>query len=281
MTLSAQAPTCCQRSPRPDRLTHDDARLSRHPLRPARARPQPAVRDRRHSVAGARDRREYRHFHADRSDSAAQAAGRRARAAGDAVPARGAQRQQHGRADAFLSHLSGVPAAGRTALRSAVPAARPSLGQRWTTRPSGSMSKWSPATISRCWASTRQPVACSTRRRTIRSIRAIPVVVLSYDYWDSRFARDPAVVGKKILVNNYPMTIVGVSAAGFRRPRSRTIAADPRAGPDEAGDGAGVGVGAHGRSAHALGAGVRAVEARLDGEIGGSADADAVHQVRA
>jgi predicted permease len=42
-----------------------------------------------------------------------------------------------------------------------------------------------------------------------------PVVVLSYDYWVSRFARDPGVVGKKILVNNSPMTIVGVSAAGF------------------------------------------------------------------
>jgi predicted permease len=42
-----------------------------------------------------------------------------------------------------------------------------------------------------------------------------PVVVLGYDYWVRRFARDPSVVGRKILVNNYPMTIVGVSAAGF------------------------------------------------------------------
>ena len=42
-----------------------------------------------------------------------------------------------------------------------------------------------------------------------------PVVVLSYPYWTTRFVRDPGVVGKKILVNNYPMTIVGVSAAGF------------------------------------------------------------------
>ena len=42
-----------------------------------------------------------------------------------------------------------------------------------------------------------------------------PVVVLAYDYWASRFARDPSIVNKKILVNNYPMTIVGVSAAGF------------------------------------------------------------------
>jgi predicted permease len=42
-----------------------------------------------------------------------------------------------------------------------------------------------------------------------------PVVVISYDYWTRRFARDPGAIGKKILVNNYPMTIVGVSAAGF------------------------------------------------------------------
>jgi predicted permease len=42
-----------------------------------------------------------------------------------------------------------------------------------------------------------------------------PVVVLSYDYWVSRFARDPNIVGKKILVNSAPMTIVGVSAQGF------------------------------------------------------------------
>jgi predicted permease len=42
-----------------------------------------------------------------------------------------------------------------------------------------------------------------------------PVVVLSYDYWVSRFARDPGVIGRKILVNDSPMTIIGVSAAGF------------------------------------------------------------------
>ncbi|MEZ5294433.1 MAG: ABC transporter permease [Vicinamibacterales bacterium] len=42
-----------------------------------------------------------------------------------------------------------------------------------------------------------------------------PVAVISYDYWVRRFNRDPSVVGRKVLVNNYPMTIVGVSAAGF------------------------------------------------------------------
>jgi predicted permease len=42
-----------------------------------------------------------------------------------------------------------------------------------------------------------------------------PVVVLSYDYWTTRFGRDPGVLGRKILVNDYPMEIVGVSAQGF------------------------------------------------------------------
>jgi predicted permease len=42
-----------------------------------------------------------------------------------------------------------------------------------------------------------------------------PVAVIGYDYWNRRFNRDPGVIGKKILVNSYPMTIIGVSAAGF------------------------------------------------------------------
>ncbi len=45
--------------------------------------------------------------------------------------------------------------------------------------------------------------------------RGHPVVVLAYDYWVRRFDRDPHVIGKKILVSDYPMTIVGVSAEGF------------------------------------------------------------------
>jgi predicted permease len=42
-----------------------------------------------------------------------------------------------------------------------------------------------------------------------------PVAVLSYGYWKSRFAGDRSVVGKKIDVDGYPMTIVGVSEQGF------------------------------------------------------------------
>jgi predicted permease len=42
-----------------------------------------------------------------------------------------------------------------------------------------------------------------------------PVVVLSYRYWLTRFAGNPGVIGKKLSVNGYPMTVVGVSQAGF------------------------------------------------------------------
>ena len=42
-----------------------------------------------------------------------------------------------------------------------------------------------------------------------------PLAVLSYGFWQSRFGRDPGVIGKKLLVDGYPITIVGVSQAGF------------------------------------------------------------------
>src|SRR5271168_5184678 len=42
-----------------------------------------------------------------------------------------------------------------------------------------------------------------------------PLVVLSYRYWIARFAGDPAVIGRKLSVNGYPMEVIGVSQAGF------------------------------------------------------------------
>src|SRR5690242_15076093 len=42
-----------------------------------------------------------------------------------------------------------------------------------------------------------------------------PIIVLSYSFWDTHFAKDPKVIGKKVLVNNFAMTIVGVAQPGF------------------------------------------------------------------
>ena len=44
---------------------------------------------------------------------------------------------------------------------------------------------------------------------------APPVAVLSYGYWQTAFAADPAVVGRTIWLNNVPVTIVGVAAKEF------------------------------------------------------------------
>ena len=42
-----------------------------------------------------------------------------------------------------------------------------------------------------------------------------PVAVLSASYWENQFSRDPEVIGKTILVNGHPLTIIGVSEPGF------------------------------------------------------------------
>ncbi len=42
-----------------------------------------------------------------------------------------------------------------------------------------------------------------------------PYIVLSYDFWRTRFASDPGIVGKDLLLNNYKMTVVGVAQPGF------------------------------------------------------------------
>lgn len=45
---------------------------------------------------------------------------------------------------------------------------------------------------------------------------AHPVVVLSHDYWRTRLDGAPDVIGRGILVNGYPMTVVGVAPPAFR-----------------------------------------------------------------
>jgi predicted permease len=45
---------------------------------------------------------------------------------------------------------------------------------------------------------------------------ADPVLVLGYSYWQTRFAGDPNVVGKRVLIDGHPVTIVGVAPQQFR-----------------------------------------------------------------
>src|SRR5215467_1357936 len=45
--------------------------------------------------------------------------------------------------------------------------------------------------------------------------RAVPNVVLSYSLWKTRYAEDPAIVGKSIEVARHPVTVIGVAPEGF------------------------------------------------------------------
>jgi predicted permease len=48
-----------------------------------------------------------------------------------------------------------------------------------------------------------------------RTPGAHPVVVLSYGFWQRRFAGDPSVLNRTLTLNGHAMTIVGVAARGF------------------------------------------------------------------
>ena len=41
------------------------------------------------------------------------------------------------------------------------------------------------------------------------------VVVLSYRLWERRFARDPAILGQKLLLDGAPYTVIGVMPPRF------------------------------------------------------------------
>jgi predicted permease len=43
-----------------------------------------------------------------------------------------------------------------------------------------------------------------------------PYIVLTYAYWHSHFQDDPRVVGRKVQINKYPFTIIGVAPPEFR-----------------------------------------------------------------
>lgn len=42
-----------------------------------------------------------------------------------------------------------------------------------------------------------------------------PVAIISYDFWQRRFGKEPSVVGRKITLNDFPFTVIGVAPRGF------------------------------------------------------------------
>ena len=42
-----------------------------------------------------------------------------------------------------------------------------------------------------------------------------PVLVISYRFWQSRFAADPRIIGKAVKINGFPLTVIGVAPQAF------------------------------------------------------------------
>jgi predicted permease len=63
--------------------------------------------------------------------------------------------------------------------------------------------------------------------------KAESVVILSYDGWQTFFARDPTVIGKTLRIDGHPVTVIGVLPAGMKFPQialAPTIAFQETAG---------------------------------------------------
>ena len=43
-----------------------------------------------------------------------------------------------------------------------------------------------------------------------------PVVVISHEFWETRYSRSPDAIGQTLRVNEHPLTIIGVAPAGFQ-----------------------------------------------------------------
>jgi macrolide transport system ATP-binding/permease protein len=48
---------------------------------------------------------------------------------------------------------------------------------------------------------------------------AHPVTVISHDFWQTRFAGAPDIVGRGVRLNGHPFTIIGIAPAGFTGPQ--------------------------------------------------------------
>ncbi len=52
---------------------------------------------------------------------------------------------------------------------------------------------------------------------------ALPVAILRYDLWESRFGRDTAIVGRSVQMDGVPTTVVGVMPEGFSFPADQRL----------------------------------------------------------
>jgi putative ABC transport system permease protein len=52
---------------------------------------------------------------------------------------------------------------------------------------------------------------------------AAPVAILTYGFWERRYGRDPAIIGRTVRINDTPTTVIGVMAQGVSFPQNQDL----------------------------------------------------------
>jgi predicted permease len=52
---------------------------------------------------------------------------------------------------------------------------------------------------------------------------AAPVAILSYGFWERRYGKNPAIIGRTIWINGAPTSVIGVMAQGFSFPQKQDL----------------------------------------------------------
>ncbi|MFT4113196.1 ABC transporter permease [Silvibacterium sp.] len=73
---------------------------------------------------------------------------------------------------------------------------------------------WGQSTTANYFDVAQTPMAAG--RGFLASEERSDVVVLGYQLWQRRFAADPSIVGRKVLLSGRPYTVIGIAGANFR-----------------------------------------------------------------
>jgi putative ABC transport system permease protein len=69
----------------------------------------------------------------------------------------------------------------------------------------------------------RQPILGRDFRKSDEILGAAPVAILNYSFWESRYGKDPAIVGRTVRINGAPATVVGVMPPSFIFPQNQDL----------------------------------------------------------
>lgn len=90
---------------------------------------------------------------------------------------------------------------------------------------------WGQLVTGNYFSTVRVPIALGRGISDRDDREHAPVVVLHYAFWKRRFAGDPSILGKTVMLNNRAWQVVGVAGTGFRGTDRMIVMDFPRRSP--------------------------------------------------